>query len=498
MHVIKIMTFCTLISINFLWTNVYAQNNAILITSLSNSNELVIAIDHSFHYEYGCAYPMTYQINLNPGAHGLTALRRFSVNDRWLSIQDKTSQDFFNGIEAARFDYNNNKSYVSTPFSASGDSLFIKITDSLGNNIPIQYNGICQYYDNRIAVVTGSCDDWSDWVVQDDRFSTLLNLFRSYHLYLTVGVITDPANSTGSTWTILQQQLDAGFIEAASHSRSHPDTPYNDYWGEIISSYDDILSHVSLPALFSLGSEKQYVYTWIAPYGSFNNTIDSLLQFRSYLVSRLYSIGNTTIPSVLFSEWDTNFHHFGNINALVEFGAPSWGGGDTSLSSLNGKFDSVLSKNGIYQFMWHPQVLYPDRNLPYLNKHLTYISNRNNIWYANLGHLYLYHMLQDANTSGISSIAYDDKNPNDFFLSQNYPNPFNPSTTISYQILNPGKVVLNIYDLLGRKIKTLVDEYKNPGHFSVTFNALNLSSGIYIYQLASGDKISVKKMLFLK
>jgi Secretion system C-terminal sorting domain len=492
----RIITF-TFISF-FLISFVYAQNNEILTTSLSNTNELVITIDHAFHYKYGCAYPMTYQISLNQGIHGLIALRKFSADDKWSYIQEKTSQDFFNGIEAARFDYNNNKAYVSTPFSASGDSLFIRITDSLGNNIPLQYSGICKYYDNRIAVVTGSCDDWSDWVVQDNRYSTLLNLFRSYHLYLTVGIITDAANSSGSTWTKFQQQLDSGFIEAASHSRSHPDTPYTDYWGEIISSYDDILSHLSLPALFSLGSEKQYVYTWIAPYGSFNNTIDSLLQFRSYLVSRIYSIGNATIPSVIFSEWDTNFHHFGNMNALVELGAPSWGGGDTSLSSLNGKFDSVLTQNGIYQFMWHPQVLYPDRNLPYLNKHLTYISNHKNIWYANLGHLYLYHMLQDVSTSGISSIANDNNNPHDFFLSQNFPNPFNPSTTISYQILNPGKVVLNIYDLLGRKIKTLVDEYKSPGHYSVSFNAVKLPSGIYIYQLASGYKIAVKKMLFLK
>jgi hypothetical protein len=107
-------------------------------------------------------------------------------------------------------------------------------------------------------------------------------------------------------------------------------------------------------------------------------------------------------------------------------------------------------------------------------------------------------MLQDANTSGISSIANDNSKPHDFILSQNFPNPFNPTTTIFYQIINPGKVVLNVYDLLGRKIRTLLDEYKSPGYFSVSFNAENLSSGIYFYQLESGDKIAVKKMLLLK
>jgi peptidoglycan/xylan/chitin deacetylase (PgdA/CDA1 family) len=488
----KIITILLFSLISF----TYAQDNEILTASLSDTNEIVVSIMHSFHLNYGCAYPLTYKIKLKSSTHGLITLRRFSANDRWLSVQEKTSNDFFNGIDAVRFDYDSSIAYVSTPFSSQGDSVFIRITDSLGNNVPLQFSEICKYYDNRSAVVTGSCDDW---VVQDDRFSTLLNLFRSYNLYLTVGIITDANNSSPSTWTIFQQQLDAGFIEAASHSRSHPDTPYVDYSGEIIGSYDDILSHLTLPGLFSLGTQKQYVYTWIAPYGSFNNTIDSLLQFRSYIVSRLYSIGNTSLPSVFFSEWDANYHHFGNINAVVELGAPSWGGGDTSLSSLNSKFDSVLAQNGIYQFMWHPQVLYPDRSLPYLLNHLTYISNRKNIWYANLGHVYLYHAMQDKLTAPIFTVVKDDiKSPNGFSLSQNYPNPFNPSTIIKYNISKAGFVTLKIYDVLGREISSIVNEYKNAGIYTVNFTGSKLTSGVYIYQLRINDFVLSKKMMFLK
>ena len=85
------------ISFLFLISLAYAQNNEILKTSISNTNELVITIDHAYHYNYGCTYPMTYQINLNQGTHGLMAVRKFSANDRWIYIQEKTSQDFFNG-----------------------------------------------------------------------------------------------------------------------------------------------------------------------------------------------------------------------------------------------------------------------------------------------------------------------------------------------------------------------------------------------------------------
>ena len=80
----------------------------------------------------------------------------------------------------------------------------------------------------------------------------------------------------------------------------------------------------------------------------------------------------------------------------------------------------------------------------------------------------------------------------------NYPNPFNPTTIIHYTIPKSGLVTLKIYDLLGREVKTLVNEYQNKGRYDVTFNAENLASGIYIYQLRSGSFIANKKLLLMK
>jgi Secretion system C-terminal sorting domain len=81
---------------------------------------------------------------------------------------------------------------------------------------------------------------------------------------------------------------------------------------------------------------------------------------------------------------------------------------------------------------------------------------------------------------------------------QNYPNPFNPTTTISYQVPKDGRVTIKIFDIIGREVTTLVDEFKPSGRYSVKFDASRLSSGIYFYSIRSGDYNAVKKMSLIK
>ncbi len=88
--------------------------------------------------------------------------------------------------------------------------------------------------------------------------------------------------------------------------------------------------------------------------------------------------------------------------------------------------------------------------------------------------------------------------PVQYKLNLNYPNPFNPTTTISFSIPKTSLTKLIIYDVLGREIVKLVNEVKEPGNYSVTFNANNLASGVYFYRLESGSFIDVKKMLLIK
>ena len=88
--------------------------------------------------------------------------------------------------------------------------------------------------------------------------------------------------------------------------------------------------------------------------------------------------------------------------------------------------------------------------------------------------------------------------PTEFRLNQNFPNPFNPSTKISWQTPVTGWQTLNVFDVLGNEVATLVNEYKPAGSYEVDFNASGLSSGVYFYQLKVGDFINTKKMMLIK
>jgi trimeric autotransporter adhesin len=83
-------------------------------------------------------------------------------------------------------------------------------------------------------------------------------------------------------------------------------------------------------------------------------------------------------------------------------------------------------------------------------------------------------------------------------LRQNHPNPFNPTTEIGFQIADYGHVLLRVYDMLGREVATLVDEEKEPGTYTVRWDARGVSSGVYFYRLTAGPFTETKRLLFLK
>jgi hypothetical protein len=86
----------------------------------------------------------------------------------------------------------------------------------------------------------------------------------------------------------------------------------------------------------------------------------------------------------------------------------------------------------------------------------------------------------------------------DLFLMQNYPNPFNPSTVISYSISKDCRVNLKVNDMLGREIKTLVNQYQSAGKYSITFNGSSLTGGVYYYRIDAGGFTTIKRMILTK
>jgi hypothetical protein len=119
-----------------------------------------------------------------------------------------------------------------------------------------------------------------------------------------------------------------------------------------------------------------------------------------------------------------------------------------------------------------------------------YVSNG----YIYVADTYSFLILEFSQT-GIGEI---EELPGQFSLSQNFPNPFNASTNISFALSEPQNVVLNVYDLLGREVGTLIDERMPAGAHTTVFDASALSSGIYFYRLRAGDLDETKSMILLK
>jgi len=111
----------------------------------------------------------------------------------------------------------------------------------------------------------------------------------------------------------------------------------------------------------------------------------------------------------------------------------------------------------------------------------------------------------NENGVNLTGIKNETSTPSTYNLSQNYPNPFNPETTIEYSIPvktrrgeSLQKVTLKVFDVLGREVATLVDEFMQAGTYKTNFNASGLTSGVYFYQLSTGSFNETKKLILMK
>ena len=114
---------------------------------------------------------------------------------------------------------------------------------------------------------------------------------------------------------------------------------------------------------------------------------------------------------------------------------------------------------------------------------------------------YTYRLRQidlNGSASYSNTVEVEVNAPRIFALEQNYPNPFNPATIIKYSIPQDQQVKLNVYNLLGENVMTLINRFQKAGPHEVNFNASNLASGVYFYKLEAGIQISIKKMILMK
>ncbi len=209
------------------------------------------------------------------------------------------------------------------------------------------------------------------------------------------------------------------------------------------------------------------------------------------------------------------------IYSIVSDGPNVYMGNDEGVySSVNGGFSWTLTSNGLTNtYIRALIVIHPNLIVATSGQGVFASLNSGGLWTpadSGLTDGYTYCLVVNGSTLFAGALdgeiwsrplsevvtavneKYKGSVVNNFKLNQNYPNPFNPTTTITYQIPHSELVNIKIYDALGREIQTLVNENKNAGNYSISFNGVNLSSGIYFYKLKAGNFTSIKKMVLMK
>jgi arabinogalactan endo-1,4-beta-galactosidase len=230
-----------------------------------------------------------------------------------------------------------------------------------------------------------------------------------------------------------------------------------------------------------------YDYIGLSYYPWWHGTMNPLASNLFYLAERYHKpvvIAETGYPWTL--GWDdTTNNYVGNTSQLLPGYPATVEGQKKFLSDLLTITNNIPENLGKGVFYWEPLCI----TTPTLGSAMENLALFD--FSANL-------LSSISAFENINSVNEESITESGFLLKQNYPNPFNPSSTISYSIVKAGNVLLTVYNAIGSKVVTILNEYKTPGSYTVKFNGNNLASGIYFYRLESGEATIVKKMLLMK
>jgi len=463
----------------FIWKTVFFPGE-VKSTSFKRMREEIptyfkLSVDANTHNDYGLNYPVTYQFSIPSGSSNLKAYKKYTKDGIWAQINEKSSLNFFNGIEAVRFDYANNKAYISVAFNEMSDNIFLKVTDEFENPVAV-YDKITKYYDNRKAAVVFSADDWDGNSTVDSKFQEACDMFASKKIWLSVGVITK--HQSPPIWSHIQSKIDKGYIEVDSHSRTHPRLPYNDYDSEIRGSKEDIIENLDLPTLYKKGLQ-EYVWGWIAPYSYSNASIRSELGKCKYIsdVCDPYAVRNGDFP-----DWDAvnGLYKQWNRWSFVEC---------KPLRKLNSEFDERINRGKIYHLGFHPAQLNftPGSKI---DQHTDHLKGRKDLWYAGSGALMVYHYMEDQDIITIKECRKGELLdifccPNPCYLAE--------GQIVKFAKLPSSVEKICIYTIAGELVRSLENGdglMKNTDTTNAIWNCRNsngkkVARGVYIYVIIS-------------
>ncbi len=241
-----------------------------------------------------------------------------------------------------------------------------------------------------------------------------------------------------------------------------------------------------------------YLYDWGINGNSFvpiimkSDSPDNAFQYRLALSPHTVI---TSVNNWLNTVWQTGF----NLNLNEWYMITSVFKEDTVSTYINNEYVGFMVLTG--PIMPDNKPLEIGRDVPGTTEYFYGKLDDIKIFNRALTYQEVKNLYNFGSTTEIEADRYS-TTPETFLLEQNYPNPFNPTTKIRYSIPNVGfglaQTVLKVYDVLGNEVATLVNEEKPAGSYEVTFDASNLSSGIYFYKINAGSFSDTKKMILIK
>ncbi len=372
-----------------------------------------ISLDPKARARWEFRYPATYIFRLPSIPPGVQVKRRDEGSGKWAVLLQKTTSDFFQGIECVRFDRDKGLIFVSVGFTTH-DTIELEFEDANA----AKFESVTRYYDGRRAVYTLSIDNWgwrasarpgAPWKGPDsddsDKYQAALATCRRFQLPVSIAINSGSAGGD-AMWRAMQSELDRRDLswEPAVHARSHPHNAA-DYLvrgcsSEILGCRDDLLEHLhGIPY-------GQHVFEHILTSGYHDETIlgtdaDQFLFVRGYN-------GRDNPSSRDYGPWDIKHRFYGvaglstkDYDAVFARRQPKGRYLGRDVTELNEEFDRVYRAGGIFYALWHPDrydssVLYDSRpgkdgvQGSTLVQHLAHVARLKDVWYVANGWLYSY------------------------------------------------------------------------------------------------------------
>ena len=357
-------------------------------TFVTPANDIfVFALNSTAIQKWGLKYPITFKFNItNANGQDIVVKKRYSENGDWITLPTKTSNDYFNGIECVRFNFTEGMAYVSVSFNGSSKLYIAFFNATTGDMLledTVKYAGKAKYYDNRKCAVTYTWDDWRDFFNAtkleqlQTRFVYVLNMCQTYQLYCSVGIVTN--QTSPNAWSLLQTEINEGYVWAASHSRTHADLTNANYstaiW-EINGSRNDILGNLTLPY-------GEYVWLFIGPFGAVGQANDNV---RQAISDSEYLIARSTAIEKDYADWysEGGYYTIGVYKMLDSY--------KDDINTLKSFFDQGYENGYLMHFFGHP-LEWNSTQLENLNDFLNYTHGKKDVWYAPVEYIYQYRYL---------------------------------------------------------------------------------------------------------